>query len=121
MLTRLYWRTESMIWRSNSGSASITSRSASPQKHTHKHLQIHPNLIPVNIPTMATRRDFLSLGAMTAASMATSASASAQPVAAGTLTAEAVRTALISGDSQRGPQQWGSSESHGKVGADGMG
>ena len=40
---------------------------------------------------MATRRDFLSLGAMTAASMATTASTSAQPAATGTLTAEAVK------------------------------
>jgi N4-(beta-N-acetylglucosaminyl)-L-asparaginase len=91
MLTRLYWRTESMIWRSNSGSASITSRSASPQKHTHKHLQIHPNLIPVNIPTMATRRDFLSLGAMTTAGIAASPHAWAQTTPAATLTADAVK------------------------------
>ncbi len=40
---------------------------------------------------MATRRDFLSLGAMTAASIATSPNASAQAAASGTLSAEAVK------------------------------
>jgi N4-(beta-N-acetylglucosaminyl)-L-asparaginase len=40
---------------------------------------------------MATRRDFLSLGAMTAAGIVTAPSASAQAAATGTLTADAVK------------------------------
>src|ERR1035437_6657772 len=47
--------------------------------------------IPVNIPTMATRRDFLSLGAMTTAGIAASPDAWAQTANPATLTAEAVK------------------------------